>query len=109
MWLFKSHKTIFSLVDEPPSWSAEDSLESMSDPEEDENDMPDDKDLTCLGIMGEDGDDEGEGDVVVADGVPDVDSNGSTREDEEEHSSNDFLLQVKAPSSAASKTTLSVQ
>jgi hypothetical protein len=36
--IFKNHKTIFSIVDEPPSWSdADDSLESMSDPEEKED------------------------------------------------------------------------
>ncbi|KAH9980532.1 hypothetical protein BJV74DRAFT_101947 [Russula compacta] len=41
--LFKNHRTIFSIVDEPPSWSeVEDSLESMSEPEEEE-DMPEDK------------------------------------------------------------------
>ena len=50
----KNHKTIFSIVDEPPSWSnADDSLESMSDPEEDEDDMPEDKDSTCSGVVGE--------------------------------------------------------
>ncbi|KAI0245661.1 hypothetical protein BJV78DRAFT_1287349 [Lactifluus subvellereus] len=42
--LFKNHKTIFSIVDEPPSWSdVDDSLESMSEPDEEE-DIPDDKD-----------------------------------------------------------------
>ena len=40
--LFKKHNAIFSIVHEPPSWSdADDSLESMSDPDE-EDDMPDD-------------------------------------------------------------------
>jgi hypothetical protein len=49
--LFKNHKRIFSIVDEPPLWSdADDSLESMSDPEEDEGDMPDDKDSTRSGV-----------------------------------------------------------
>ena len=34
--LFKNLKMIFSIADEQPSWSdADDSLESMSDPEED--------------------------------------------------------------------------
>ncbi|KAN0141543.1 hypothetical protein V8E53_000005 [Lactarius tabidus] len=43
--LSKNHKTIFSIVNELLSWSdADNSLESMSDPEEDEDDMPDDKD-----------------------------------------------------------------
>jgi cysteine protease ATG4 len=46
MQLFKNHKTIFSIVDEPPSWSdVDDSLESLSEPDEEE-DMPDDKDST---------------------------------------------------------------
>ncbi|KAH9020204.1 hypothetical protein EDB85DRAFT_532534 [Lactarius pseudohatsudake] len=54
--LFKNHKTIFSIVDEPPSWSdADDSLESMSDPDEEE-DMPDDKDSSRSGVGDEDGD-----------------------------------------------------
>lgn len=44
---FKNHKTIFSIVDWPPSWSgADDSLQSMLDPEEDEDDMPNDKGST---------------------------------------------------------------
>ena len=44
----QNHKTILSIVDEPPSWSdADDSLESMSDPEDDEDDMPEDKDSRC--------------------------------------------------------------
>lgn len=47
----QNHKRIFSIVDEPPLWSdADDSLESMSDPEEDEGDMPDDKDSTRSGV-----------------------------------------------------------
>ena len=40
---------IFSIVDEPPSWSdVDDSLESMSEPEEEEeeDDMPEDKDIS---------------------------------------------------------------
>ncbi len=37
--MFRNHKTIFSIVDEPPSWSdVDDSLESMSEPEEEEED-----------------------------------------------------------------------
>ena len=37
--LFENHKTIFSIIDEPPSWSdADDSFESMSDPDEEEED-----------------------------------------------------------------------
>jgi cysteine protease ATG4 len=47
--LFKNHKTIFSIVDEPPSWSdVDDSLESMSEPDE-EDDMPEDKDSSRSG------------------------------------------------------------
>ena len=63
--MFKNHKTIFSIVDEPPSWSnADDSLESMSDSEEDEDDMPEDKDSTCSGVVGEVyGDEDGDGEV----------------------------------------------
>jgi hypothetical protein len=42
--LFGNHKTIFTIADEPPSWSdVDDSLESMSEPEEEEDeeeDMP---------------------------------------------------------------------
>ena len=49
--MFKNYKTIFSIVDEPPSWSdADDNLGSMSSPEADENDIPDDKDSTCSGV-----------------------------------------------------------
>jgi hypothetical protein len=55
--LSKNHKTIF---DKPPSWSdADDSLESMSDPEEDEEDMPDNKDSPRPGV----GDGGGDGNV----------------------------------------------
>ena len=37
--LFKNHKMIFSIVDEPPSWSdIDDSPESMSEPEEEDED-----------------------------------------------------------------------
>jgi cysteine protease ATG4 len=51
--LFKNHKTIFSIVDEPPSWpDADDSLESMSDPEE-EDDIPDDKDSLSRSGLGD--------------------------------------------------------
>ena len=75
--MFKNHKTIFSIVDEPPSWSdADDSLESMSDPDEEDDmpdDMPDDKD-SGLGV-----------DVDVGD------RDASTREDEEEEDSDDFF------------------
>jgi cysteine protease ATG4 len=90
--LFKKHKTIFSIVDEPPSWSdADDNLESMSDPEEDEDDMPDDndKDSTRSGVGAGVGDGDGEGEVVV-DVVADRDGDGETRE-EEEDSSDDFF------------------
>ena len=75
--LFKKHKTIFSIVDEPPSWSdADDSLESMSDPDE-EDDMPDDKDSSSHS---------GVGDVDV-----EVDVEVDTREEEEEEDSDDFF------------------
>ena len=70
----------------------------MSDLEEDEDDMPEDKDSTCFGIASEDKDDEdrdGEDEVVVADFlVADLDRDGDdeTRgEDEEEDSSDDFF------------------
>ena len=70
----------------------------MSDLEEDEDDMPEDKDSTCSGIASEDKDDEdrdGEDEVVVADLVVadvDRDGDGETRgEDEEEDSSDDFF------------------
>ncbi|KAF8266378.1 hypothetical protein EI94DRAFT_1733232 [Lactarius quietus] len=62
--LFKKHKTIFSIVDEPPSWSDAD--------DKDEDDMPDDKDSSRSGL--------GDADVDV-----------ETREDEEEDSSDDFF------------------
>ena len=42
----------------------------MSDSEEDEDDMPDDKNSTCSGVVGEaDGDPNKEDDVVVAEAV----------------------------------------
>ena len=51
--MFKNHKTIFSIVDEPPSWSdVDDSLESMSEPDE-EDDMPEDKDSSREGVADE--------------------------------------------------------
>ena len=58
----------------------------MSDPEEDEDDMPDDKDSTHSG----EGNGEGEGDVVVADVVVvdvDRDGDGETHGEDEEDSS----------------------
>jgi cysteine protease ATG4 len=70
--LFKNHKTIFSIVDEPPSWSdVDDSLESMSEPEEEEDeeeDMPEDKDSSRPGVGKEEeeerhGDEEEDSDV----------------------------------------------
>ncbi|KAF8269994.1 hypothetical protein EI94DRAFT_1828620 [Lactarius quietus] len=70
-YLFKKHNTIFSIVDEPPSWlDADDSLRSMSDPEEDEEDMPDDKDSSRSGQC---------------------DADVETREDEDEDSSDVFF------------------
>ncbi|KAI0259535.1 hypothetical protein BC834DRAFT_943164 [Gloeopeniophorella convolvens] len=62
--LFKNHKTIFSIVDEPPSWSDVDEnmgLESMSEPDM-EDDMPDDKDSSRSGAGDEDENDEDEED-----------------------------------------------
>ena len=72
----------------------------MSDPEEDEDDMPEDKDSTCSGVASEDKGDEDrddEDEVVVADVVvagvdQDGEGDGETRgEDEEEDSSDDFF------------------
>jgi hypothetical protein len=43
--LFKNHKTIISIVNEPPWWwDAGGGLQLMSDPKEVENDIPDNKD-----------------------------------------------------------------
>ena len=79
----------------------------MSDLEEDEDDMPEDKDSTCSGIASEDKGDkdrDGEDEVVVADFLVadlDRDGDGETRgEDEEEDSSDDFFDAGEAPSSA---------
>ena len=72
----------------------------MSDPDEDEDDMPEDKDSTYSGVASEDkGDEDRDGedevvvtDVVVADVDRDSDGDGETRgEDEEEDSSDDFF------------------
>ncbi|KAI9461081.1 cysteine protease required for autophagy [Russula earlei] len=69
--LFKNHKTIFSIVDEPPSWSdVDDSLESMSEPDEEE-DMPEDKDSSRSiagdeGVQGEEDSDDSDGDFFDA-------------------------------------------
>ncbi|KAN0134697.1 hypothetical protein V8E53_007482 [Lactarius tabidus] len=65
---------------------ADNSLESMSDPEDDEDDKPVDKD--SLGSSAGDGD--GERDVV-ADVIVDGDGDGDARKDEEEDSSDVFL------------------
>jgi hypothetical protein len=82
--LFKNHKTIFSIVDEPPSWSdADDSFESILDPEEVEDDMPDDKDSSRSSV----GDGDAEGDVV-AEVVADGDADAC---EDEEGSSDDFF------------------
>ena len=68
----------------------------MSDPEEDEDDMPEDKDSMCSGVASEDKGDEdrdGEDEVVVADvAVADVDRDGDseTRGEDEEDFSDDF-------------------
>jgi hypothetical protein len=70
----------------------DDSLESMSDPEEDEDDMPEDPKITIktrrVGVGAGDGDGDEEAEVV-----PEVvpDGNGETHEDEEEDSSDDFF------------------
>ena len=82
----------------------------MSDPEEDEDDMPEDKDSTHSGEAEAEGDgdgaEDGESEVVVADVVvADVDRDGDggeTRgEVDEEDLSDDFFDAVKAPSSRA--------
>jgi hypothetical protein len=65
---------------------ADNSLESMSDPEDDEDDKPVDKD--SLGSSA--GDRDGECDVVV-DVIVDGDGDGDARKDEEEDSSDVFL------------------
>jgi cysteine protease ATG4 len=92
--LFKNHKTIFSIVDEPPSWSdADDSLESMSEPDE-EDDMPEDKDSSRSGA----GDEE-------------VQDREETHEQEDEDSDGDFFdagegatIDDRVSSRAASKS-----
>ena len=74
-------------------WSdADDSLESMSDPEEDECDMPHDKESGMVAEAEVNGGAEGEADGVVSDVVvAEGDGDGETREDEEEDSSDDFF------------------
>ena len=57
----------------------------MSDPQEDEGDMPDDTDPSRSGVS--EGNRHGEGGAVVADG----DGDGETYENEEEDSSDDFF------------------
>ncbi|KAN0134636.1 hypothetical protein V8E53_007421 [Lactarius tabidus] len=65
-------ESIVSIVDKLPSWSdADDSLEAMSDPEEDENDIPDDKDSTRWDVGDRGG---GGGADMVADGDGDGDA-----------------------------------
>ncbi|KAF8270000.1 hypothetical protein EI94DRAFT_1785079 [Lactarius quietus] len=77
LWLFKNHKTVFSIVDEPPSWlDADDSRESMSDPVEEEGYMSDDE--SCSGL--------GDTDVEMPED-----------EDEDEDSSDDFFDAGEAP------------
>ena len=75
----------------------------MSDAEEDEDDMSDDKTSTCSGVVYEAKAD-GEADVVVAEG----DGDGETREDEAEDSLDDFFDAgegaVIAPAATASFT-----
>lgn len=86
--LFRNHRTIFSIVDEPPSWSdVDDSLESMSEPEEEEEDeeedMPEDRDDSSRSAIGDEEvrvkEIEGEGEKV------------EQAEDEEEDSDGDFF------------------
>ena len=76
------------------------SLESMSGPEEDEDDIPDDNDSTRSDVVGEangDGEGEGEGGIVVADVVAvDGNGNGSISKDEED-SSDDLFDAVIGP------------
>jgi len=83
--LFKNRKTIFSIVDEPPSWSdVDDSLESLSEPEEEEEDMPDDKDSSRSGAAdeeahGEEDDEDSDGDFFDAGEGAAVDDRVSSR------------------------------
>ena len=83
-------KTIFPIVDEPPWSDTDDSVESMSDPEEDEDNMPDNKDSTHEG----EGETEAEPDVVEADVMVvdvDRDDDGETGGEDEEEDSSDGL------------------
>lgn len=97
--LFKNHRTIFSIVDEPPSWSeVDDSLESMSDPEDEEEDLPEDKGSSREGADDEDAE-------VVAVGVHEGE------QEEEEDSDGDFFdagegaaIDDRVSSRAASKS-----
>jgi cysteine protease ATG4 len=82
--LFKNRKTIFSIVDEPPSWSdVDDSLESMSEPEEEE-DMAEDKDSSRSGagddeVHVEEDDEDSDGDFFDAGEGATVDDRVSSR------------------------------
>ena len=82
--MFKNHKTIFSIVDEPPSWSdVDDSLESMSEPDE-EDDIPEDKDSSRSGP--------GDEEVYVHE--------ESHEQEDEEDSDGDFLMPERALASS---------
>jgi cysteine protease ATG4 len=68
---------IFSIVDEPPSWSdVDDSLESMSEPEEEEEeeDMPEDKDTSSRSGVGDE-------EVHVVEGEGEEEEEEETKED----------------------------
>ena len=82
--MFKRYKTVFSNADEPPLWSdADDSLEYISGPKENEDDIPEDKDLT------HEGEGEAEADVIVAD------VGGGETHGEDEDSSDSFFDAVE--------------
>jgi cysteine protease ATG4 len=96
---------IFSIVDEPPSWSdVDDSLESMSEPEEEEEeDMPEDKDTSSHSGLGDE-------EVHVEKGEVGGEDDGD-EEDEEEDSDGDFfdagegaVVDDRVSSRAASKS-----
>jgi cysteine protease ATG4 len=106
--LFKNHKMIFSIVDEPPSWSdVDDSLESMSEPEEEEEeeeDMPEDKDDSSHSVVGDE-------EVHVRKGEGEGGKEEQEEDEEEEDSDGDFfdagedaVIDDRVSSRAASKS-----
>ena len=91
---------IFSIVDEPPSWSdVDDSLESMSEPEEEEedDDMPEDKDSSSRSGIG---DEEVHVEKVEAEReeVEEEDSDGEDFFDAGEGAANDDRVSSRAAS-----------